>query len=41
MARELISDSELQSQLRLNGVEDPKKVRAAFVEGTGEVSVLT
>jgi uncharacterized membrane protein YcaP (DUF421 family) len=38
--REMISERELDSQLRLQGVEDRKDVRASYLEGTGEVSVI-
>ncbi|MBX9583002.1 MAG: DUF421 domain-containing protein [Gemmataceae bacterium] len=37
---ELLSDDELHEQLRLNGVADPARVKAAFVESGGEVSVI-
>jgi uncharacterized membrane protein YcaP (DUF421 family) len=40
LAREMITDRELDSQLRLQGVEGPAEVRAAYLEGTGEISVL-
>jgi len=31
---------ELMTQLRLNGVDDPAEVKAAYLEGNGEVSVI-
>lgn len=40
LAHQLISRSELDTQLRLQGVEDPKDVKAAYLEGTGELSVI-
>lgn len=36
-----ITDDELMSQLRLNGVDDPAKVKVATLEPDGEVSVVT
>ncbi|HZC07396.1 MAG TPA: YetF domain-containing protein [Ktedonobacterales bacterium] len=41
MAHELITEQELMSQLRLQGVDDLAHVRAAYVEGDGRISVLT
>ena len=38
--RELISDAELMTQLRLQGVEDVADVKLAAMEGNGEVSVI-
>ncbi len=40
MAKELLIEEELQSQLRLQGVEDLDEVRAAYMEPDGRVSVL-
>jgi uncharacterized membrane protein YcaP (DUF421 family) len=37
---ELMTEQELMTQLRLNGVEDVAEVRAAYLEGNGEVSVI-
>ena len=37
---ELITEEELMTQLRLNGVEDPREVKAAYLEGNGEISVI-
>jgi uncharacterized membrane protein YcaP (DUF421 family) len=40
LKEELMTERELMTQLRLNGVEDVLDVRAAYLEGNGEVSVL-
>ena len=40
LARELISDEELMTQLRLQGIDDMSDVEVAAVEGNGEVSVI-
>jgi uncharacterized membrane protein YcaP (DUF421 family) len=40
LASQLISRSELDTQLRLQGVQDPSEVKAAYLEGTGEMSVI-
>jgi uncharacterized membrane protein YcaP (DUF421 family) len=40
MEQELMSDEELMTQLRLSGTEDVAEVRAAYIEGNGQVSVL-
>ncbi len=37
---ELMTDEELMTQLRINGVEDAANVKAAYLEGNGEVSVI-
>jgi uncharacterized membrane protein YcaP (DUF421 family) len=37
---ELMTEEELMTQLRLNGIEDPAGVKAAYLEGNGEVSVI-
>ena len=37
---ELMTEEELLTQLRLNGVEDVSGVKAAFLEGNGSVSVI-
>jgi uncharacterized membrane protein YcaP (DUF421 family) len=37
---ELMTEEELMTQLRLNGVEDPMEVKAAYLEGNGEISVI-
>lgn len=40
MRRELITDEELMSQLRLNGCEKIEEVEKAYMEGDGEISVI-
>jgi uncharacterized membrane protein YcaP (DUF421 family) len=40
MRRELVSDEELWSGLRVNGVQDLNEVKAAYMEGDGRISVL-
>jgi len=40
LADELMTEDELMTQLRLAGVEDVADVKAAYLEGNGEVSVL-
>ena len=40
LARELISDDELMTQLRLQGVQDLSEVKVAAMEGNGQVSVV-
>jgi uncharacterized membrane protein YcaP (DUF421 family) len=37
---ELMTEEELMTQLRLNGIDDPAAVKAAYLEGNGEVSVI-
>lgn len=37
---ELMTEEELMTQLRLNGVEDPSEVKAAYLEGNGAISVI-
>lgn len=41
LRRELITEEELISQLRLKGVDDIARVREAYREGDGKISVLT
>ncbi len=41
MRKELITKSELLSQLRQQGVNDLKSVRLAYMEGDGYISVIT
>jgi len=41
MRRELSAESELMSQLRQQGVDDAAKVKAAYIEGDGHISVIT
>jgi uncharacterized membrane protein YcaP (DUF421 family) len=40
LAEELMTEDELMTQLRLNGVEEVEDVRAAYLEGNGDVSVI-
>ncbi len=40
LAEELMTEDELLTQIRLNGVEDIGEVQAAYLEGNGEVSVI-
>ncbi len=40
MRGELVTEGELRSQLRLQGVEDPAEVQAAYMEGDGRISVV-
>jgi uncharacterized membrane protein YcaP (DUF421 family) len=40
MAQEMITDEELLSQLRQQGVEDPGEVKRAYIEGDGRISVI-
>jgi uncharacterized membrane protein YcaP (DUF421 family) len=40
LEQELMTEGELMTQLRLNGVDRMEDVRAAFIEGNGQVSVL-
>ena len=40
MARELVTEDELRSHLRLQGVEDVREVKVAYLEPDGAVSVI-
>lgn len=40
MRRELMSEDEVISQLRLHGIEDPARVARAFMEPNGMVSII-
>lgn len=40
MRRELISVEELMGQLREQGISDLKKVKRAFIESDGQISVV-
>lgn len=40
MRRELMSEEEVTSQLRLQGIEDPAKVARAFMEPNGMISII-
>ena len=41
MAREFITHDELMSHLRSQGVEDVSQVKRAYMEGNGQISVIT
>jgi uncharacterized membrane protein YcaP (DUF421 family) len=41
MRRELITEDELMSQLREQGVDDLAKVKIAYMEGDGRISVIS
>jgi uncharacterized membrane protein YcaP (DUF421 family) len=41
MRQELVTRSELMEHLREQGLDDVKRVRRAFVEGNGRISVIT
>jgi uncharacterized membrane protein YcaP (DUF421 family) len=40
LAQELMTEDELMTQLRLQGVDQIQHVKAAFLEGNGEISVI-
>ncbi len=40
LSHELMTEDEMMSQLRLQGVEHVEDVKASYLEGTGEVSVI-
>jgi uncharacterized membrane protein YcaP (DUF421 family) len=40
MRKELITEDELLSQLRQQGIEDLRNVKRAFMEGDGQISIL-
>lgn len=40
MRRELVTDEELMSLLRTQGVDDPRDVKSAYIEGSGDISVI-
>jgi uncharacterized membrane protein YcaP (DUF421 family) len=40
MNEELITEEELMTQLRMNGVEELREVKAVYLEGNGAVSVI-
>jgi uncharacterized membrane protein YcaP (DUF421 family) len=40
MRKELITEDELMSQLRLQGLDDPSKVKEAYMESDGQLSVV-
>ena len=39
MKKEMITEQELMSQLREQGIEDPREVRRCYLEGDGHLSV--
>lgn len=41
MRKEYITEEELMSELRLKGIDDLSEVRRAYLEGAGDVSVVT
>ena len=41
MRKELVTEDELMTQLRLQGCEDLDNVRAAYMEGDGQISIIT
>jgi uncharacterized membrane protein YcaP (DUF421 family) len=40
LRRELMTESQLRCQLRQRGVTDPADVAEAWIEGSGEISVI-
>lgn len=40
MAREHITEDEIMAELRRHGVASPREVKIAYVEGSGEISVV-
>ncbi len=40
MRQEMITTEELMSQLRQQGIADPTKVKKAFIEGDGRISII-
>jgi uncharacterized membrane protein YcaP (DUF421 family) len=40
MRKELITDEELMALLRSQGIDDPRKVKSAYIEGSGDISVI-
>lgn len=40
MRKELITETELMTHLREKGIESPEQVKAAYMEGDGEISVI-
>ena len=41
LEREMITEEELMGEIRAHGVEDIRRVRAAYIESDGTVSVVT
>ena len=40
MRKELITEEELRSQMRLQGITDLKEVKRACLEPTGDISII-
>lgn len=40
LADELVTEDELMTQLRLQGAEEIQQVKAAYLEGNGDISVI-
>ena len=40
MRRELVTEDELMSQVRLHGCDDLSQVKEAYMEGDGRISVI-
>lgn len=40
LRHEMITRKELMEQLRIQGVDDPKRVKRAFIESSGKISVI-
>ena len=40
MRREYVTEEELMTHLRREGIDDPKEVKSAFIEGKGRISVV-
>lgn len=40
LVEELMTEGELLTQIRLNGIEALEDVKAAYLEGNGEISVI-
>ena len=40
MRREFVTHEELMSQLRTHGIDDPAKVKAAYMEANGKITVV-
>lgn len=41
MRREFMTEGEVKSQLRMNGIEDLEQVRRVYLEGNGGISIIT
>jgi uncharacterized membrane protein YcaP (DUF421 family) len=40
MKKQFVTHAQLLSMMREHGIDDPSKVRAVFMEGSGHVSVI-